>query len=77
MTKRKYVLAEEGCHYPCSKRETSDGNGYWREFNSNGKNTRMSRERMIGDCYLSKERLGSLEQEGRIHAGSKKYKQLY
>lgn len=47
MSKRKYVPAEEGCHYPCSRKETSDGSGYWREFNSNGKNMRMSQERMI------------------------------
>lgn len=42
MTKRKYLPAEDICGYPCARRETSDWGGYWREFNGNGENMRMS-----------------------------------
>lgn len=47
MTKRKYVPAEEGCGYPFSRMEAADGNGYWREFNTNGRNMRMSTRLLI------------------------------
>lgn len=50
MTKRKYIPAEDSCGYLCARRETSDWGGYWREFNGNGENMRMSRERMVWVC---------------------------
>lgn len=47
MTKRKYIPAEDICGYLHARKETSDWGGYWREFNGNGENMRMSRERMV------------------------------